>query len=356
VPLIACGTSATESSSPLALLELDDFPVARRTLERGETRRRGPSPPSRPRPNAARRSDRGRRTHESAEQERAQSPPLLVLVHGSIVGVVVCTLGDLLLDVVVRLEGPLNFGADAVAQTRTGAGGQAANVAAWSVELGAQARLVAKRASDTPGRLTAQELREHGVEVLGPEVDGTNGVVVSLVAPDGARTMASDRGVAPLLRADELEMRWFAGVDALHVTGYALFRSPIDEAAAKAAGAVRGQGGRISVDLSSWSMIRAFGGERLRRRLELLEPDLIFANEEELEELGGSFPAPEWVLKRGPAGIALADGRELAASPAEVVDTTGAGDALAAGYLIGGAELGLEAAARCVEKLGTMPW
>jgi ribokinase len=268
----------------------------------------------------------------------------------------ICTLGDLLLDVVVRLDGPLNFGADAVAQTRTGAGGQAANVAAWAVELGAEARLVAKHAADAPGKLAALELRDHGVEVLGPEVEGRNGIVVSLVAPNGARTMASDRGVAPLLRADELEMRWFGGVDALHITGYALFRSPIDEAAAKAAGAVRAQGGRISVDLSSWSMIRDFGAERLRQRLELLAPDVIFGNEEELSELGGSFPAPEWVLKRGPAGIALADGRRLSALQADVVDTTGAGDALAAGYLIGGADLGLEAAARCIAKLGTMPW
>jgi ribokinase len=270
--------------------------------------------------------------------------------------VVVCTLGDLLLDVVVRLDGPLNFGADAAAQTRTGAGGQAANVAAWAVELGAEARLVAKHASDAPGRLAAEELRSHGVEVLGPEVDGRNGVVVSLVAPDGARTMASDRGVAPQLRSDDLEMRWFGGVDALHITGYALFRSPIDEAAAKAAGAVRGQGGRISVDLSSWSMIREFGATRLRRRLELLEPDVIFGNEDELNEIGGSFPSGEWVLKRGPSGIRLADGRELAAPPAEVVDTTGAGDALAAGYLIGGPEVGLDAAARCIGRLGTMPW
>jgi sugar/nucleoside kinase (ribokinase family) len=268
----------------------------------------------------------------------------------------IAALGDLLLDVVVRLDGPLNFGADTVAQTRTGAGGQAANVAAWSVDLGAEGRLIAKHAADAPGRLAADELRRHGVEVLGPEVEGRNGVVVSLVAPDGARTMASDRGVAPQLRSDELEMQWFGGVDALHITGYALFRSPIDEAAAKAAGAVRGQGGRISVDLSSWSMIRDFGAERLRRRLELLAPDVIFGNEDELTEMGGSFPATEWVLKRGAAGITLADGRNLAAPDAEVVDTTGAGDAIAAGYLVGGPELGLEAAARCVARLGTMPW
>jgi ribokinase len=268
----------------------------------------------------------------------------------------VCTLGDLLLDVVVRLDGALNFGADAIAQTRAGAGGQAANVAAWSVELGAEGRLVAKHARDAAGRLAGEELRAHGVDVLGPEVEGRNGVVVSLVAPDGSRTMASDRGVAPLLRADELDVRWLAGVDVLHITGYALFRSPIDEAAAKAAGAVRAQGGRVSVDLSSWSMIREFGRDRLARRLELLEPDVLFGNEEELAEIGGAFPAKDWVLKRGAAGITLADGRSFDAPPAEVVDTTGAGDALAAGYLVGGAELGLEAAARCVARLGTMPW
>ena len=60
------------------------------------------------------------------------------------------------------------------------------------------------------------------------------------------------------------------------------------------------------------------------------------------------------VLKRGPRGISV-DGRDLPARPAEVVDTTGAGDALAAGYLVGGADLGLEAAARCVSQLGAMP-
>ena len=266
-----------------------------------------------------------------------------------------CALGDLLLDVVVRLETPLNPGADATAETRSGAGGQAANVAAWAVELGGAARLVAKRAADAGGELVAAELSGRGVDVLGPAVEGRNGIVVSLVEPTGERTMASDRGVAPQLRADELEMAWFRGCEWLHITGYALFRSPIDEAAAKAAGAVRGQGGRISVDLSSWSMIRDFGAERLRRRLELLAPDVLFGNTEELEEIGGEFPAREWVLKRGAEGVELSDGRRFPATRVEVVDTTGAGDALAAGYLLGGPELGLAAAARCVGKLGTMP-
>ena len=65
------------------------------------------------------------------------------------------TLGDALLDVIVRLGEPLAPGADANATTQTGAGGQAANVAAWAVELGAQARTVAKRGADASGRLVA---------------------------------------------------------------------------------------------------------------------------------------------------------------------------------------------------------
>lgn len=270
----------------------------------------------------------------------------------------IVTLGDLLLDVIVRLAEPLAPGADATATTRTGAGGQAANVAAWAVALGAEARFVGKRAGDAGGRLAAAELAGRGVDVVGPEVASGNGVVVSLVAPDGDRTMASDRGVAPALHPNELQMTWFRGARWLHLAGYSLLRSPIDEAAAKAAGAVQAQGGRISVDLSSWSAIRDYGPARLRARLELLGPDVVFANEQERDVLGEDPPSREWVLKRGPAGCVfhLAERTvELAAVAADVVDTTGAGDALAAGFLVGGPQLGMEAAARCVAKLGAMP-
>jgi sugar/nucleoside kinase (ribokinase family) len=65
-----------------------------------------------------------------------------------------------------------------------------------------------------------------------------------------------------------------------------------------------------------------------------------------------------WVLKRGAAGAAIErDGQrsEFPAVPTEVVDTTGAGDAFAAGYLVGGVELALETAARCVSNLGATP-
>lgn len=266
----------------------------------------------------------------------------------------VCTLGDLLLDVIVRTDEAAGPDSEGTAKTRVGAGGQSANVAAWAVELGAQARFLGKRATDAAGQVAAAELVERGVEVLGPAVEGRNGVVVSLVDGDGRRTMLSDRGVAPLLRAEELEMGWLRGCEALHLSGYSLFRNPIAEAAAKAAGAVQAIGGTISVDLSSASGIRAAGREAFLRRLELLRPDVVFGNEGELEELGAEPPAATVVVKRGAAGFSV-DGRNFEALPAEVLDTTGAGDALAAGYLVAGPELAAEAAARCVAKLGTMP-
>jgi ribokinase len=272
--------------------------------------------------------------------------------------VILCALGDLMLDLIVRLDGPLARGDDTPAVTRAGAGGQAANVAAWAAALGAQSRLIAKWGGDTPGRLVAAEVGARRVEVLGPMAPGRNGVVISIVDPDGERSMLSDPGVAPDLRADELREEWLTGCDALYVSGYALLRQPIDEAATRAAGVVRAQGGVVSVDLSTWTAIRAFGAERFLARLEELQPDVVFANERELEELGGMPAAGTVVMKRGAAGAVVSVGSERTeyeARSADVVDSTGAGDALAAGFLVGGIELGLDAAARCVAKLGAMP-
>ena len=267
-------------------------------------------------------------------------------------------LGDLLLDVIVRLDEPLSPGADAVAVTHAGAGGQAANVAAWAAELGANSRVVCKRANDAAGRLVGEEIRGRGVELVGPVVDGRNGVVVSLVGPDSDRTMASDRGVAPDLEPGELDPAWFADVDVLHVSGYSLMRTPIDNAAIRAAELARASGAHVSVDLSAWTRIREFGPAAFRERLETLAPEIVFANEPEWEIVGGAYAlARTAVVKRGARGITVLGEQEteLPAVPGEVVDATGAGDALAAGFLVGGPQLAVEAAARCVAKLGTMP-
>jgi sugar/nucleoside kinase (ribokinase family) len=170
--------------------------------------------------------------------------------------------------------------------------------------------------------------------------------------------MASDRGVAPALEPDEVDPAWLADANVLHLSGYSLMRTPIDDAALRAAELARDAGARVSVDLSAWTRIREFGPAAFRERVERLEPDVVFANEPEWEIVGGAYAlARTAVIKRGARGIRVVGEQEaeLPAVPGDVVDATGAGDALAAGFLVGGPELAVEAAARCIAKLGTMP-
>jgi sugar/nucleoside kinase (ribokinase family) len=274
----------------------------------------------------------------------------------------IATLGDVMLDVIVRLDQPLARGDDVRAHTRSGAGGQAANVAAWAASLGAEARCIAKRGDDAAGELVARELAGHGVEVAGPVAQGATGLVVSIVE-EGERSMASDRGVSPTFAPEELERAWVA-CDVLHISGYALMREPISSTALLASRLARDGGARVSVDVAAWTEIRAYGPVRFRNLLDVIAPDVLFATEAEWEILGGAYlSAPTGVIKRGPRGVlvATADARlDLAPVETEVVDATGAGDALAAGFLLGGsleeaARRGLEAAARCVAKVGSLP-
>jgi sugar/nucleoside kinase (ribokinase family) len=255
------------------------------------------------------------------------------------------TLGDLLLDVIVRLEGALVPGDDRMATTSTGPGGQAANVAAWAASLGAAARFVGRIGDDAAGELLSGALRSRGVDVVGP-ADGRTGVVVSIAAA-GDRTMASDRGTAPELSAQDLEPAWF-DCDVLHISGYALLVDPIAAASEAAARHARGHGAEVSVDVSTFTLV----DDAFRGRVARIAPDIVFATERERDALGELDT--RWVVKRGARGVSV-DGVEHPAVAADVVDTTGAGDALAAGYLVGGAALGLEAAARCCAQPGAMP-
>jgi sugar/nucleoside kinase (ribokinase family) len=166
--------------------------------------------------------------------------------------------------------------------------------------------------------------------------------------------MASDRGVSAELHADELDAEWLAGCDHLHVSGYCLAGEPGRSVVVRAAALARSQGAKVSIDLSASTAIEAAGSERFRELVSGLRPDVVFCNEDEDRAIGGAIPGATWILKRGARGTSF-DGDERPAAPAEVVDATGAGDALAAGWIVGGPELALEAAARCVATVGAMP-
>jgi ribokinase len=260
----------------------------------------------------------------------------------------ICTIGDLNLDVVVMPLAPVAADGDTPATIRLAAGGQAANVAAWASALGARARLICARGTDPSCEIAAADLARHSVEVSGPVVDGVGGVVVSTRGLDGARTMLTDPGVSGLLAPETLDPEWVRTADVLHVSGYCLLREPAAQAAIAAARLAR----RVTLDLASAHDIELFGIERFTERVRQLRPELIFANEVERDAVPGLDAG--WVIKLGARGAIFPEGHMVSAS-VDVLDATGAGDALAAGYLVGGPQLAIEAAGRCVRTAGAMP-
>jgi ribokinase len=265
----------------------------------------------------------------------------------------VCALGDLMLDVVVRSGSELVPGGDVAAETQVLPGGQAANRAAWVAHLGEQARFVGRRGDDLTARLATEELINRGVEVTGPVVPGHGGVVVALVAPDGERTMASDRGVSAGLRPEDISGDWLA-CDHLHVSGYALASATQRSAVEIAARNARAHGARLSIDLAAATVVDA-AGSTFREALQRLAPDVVFCNEDEESAVGGPLGGTTWIVKLGARGARVDAEQHPAAAVDHVVDATGAGDAFAAGWIVGGTALALETAARCVEQVGAMP-
>jgi ribokinase len=268
-------------------------------------------------------------------------------------GGVICVLGDAHLDVVVSLTGPQVVDTDTPASTRLSLGGQAANVAAWVVALGGRSRLIAATATDLAANLVTGELISRGVELVGPVIEGTTGIVVALSDGGSQRTMLTDRGVGPLLTAASVTGAWLNGCSWLHLPSYSLTAEPVAGAALAAVTVARDHGARISVDLSSTAAISAFGVAEFRDILHGLGPDLVFGNKAETD-LVGDLPGTEVISKLGADGVAVG-GRRYPAAQTEPVDATGAGDAFAAGYLVGGVALGLAAAARAVATIGGMP-
>ena len=273
--------------------------------------------------------------------------------------VMVCVAGDVMLDVLVLTQGPLTVDDDTPAAITLSAGGQAANVAAWVRALGGGSRLYGPRTRDAAGQVIDAQLMARGISLYAEPRDARCGAVVSLVT-SGTRSLASDPGDLEWIDDRLSDTSWLSGADWLHLSGYLLLRAPDPAVVMRASDAARRAGVRVAIDLASASMIETYGPREFWALVEKLGPSVVFGNEGEWDVVGvspGSLPA-EAVVKRGARGasfVVCGVQTSLAVVPGPVVDVTGAGDALAAGYFVGGPEMAMLAAARCVSQIGAQP-
>jgi sugar/nucleoside kinase (ribokinase family) len=289
----------------------------------------------------------------------------------------VVVVGDLLYDMLARVEGSVAFGADTFTKVHAAAGGSGANAAAWLASLGIETHFVGRVGDDALGEVLAEELERTGVAShLTWDRSVATGKVFVLVDGAGERTMITDRGAGEALSPEDLPEILFRGGH-LHLSGYTFSEGSRRETALKAVRLAREAEMSISVDPSSFPLLEAIGPERF---LEWTRgADLCFPNLEEGALLGGADDPdriaqellryyPGVVLKLGAGGALYAgtDGERvrLPAVAARVVDTTGAGDALCAGFLANrlagtpsarALRRGIELAARVVEQVGSRP-
>ncbi len=259
-------------------------------------------------------------------------------------------LGDLVLDVVLAPSRPLEVGTDVPGRVALVQGGSAATTARWLGRLGARTTLVAAVGRDATARGLVKAVRDDGVTMRISRIAGArSGRIGVVVTPDGERSFVTNRGAAELLAPGDLKAAWFAGLDALHLPVYSVLGDPLGRSGRRAIELARSAGGLLSVDLASIGPLMAGGRQAARALVADLAPDILFATGSEAETLlgGGDVEgllefASISVVKRGSKGATvLARGGpdrlrfEVATAPLPAVDTTGAGDAFDAGFLVG---------------------
>ncbi len=251
-----------------------------------------------------------------------------------------CTIGDLVEDVVVWLNTELNIGSDTESVVRRTRGGSAANVSMFAALTGTPSRFIGQVGHDRLGSHLCEVLRDSGVDVQVIS-DGRTGSIVVLVQPNGQRSFLTDRGVASHLA--HFDATFMNDVSILHVPTYSLTDEPLAATCVQYINAARATGALISIDASSSSVLKQYGTDRYRTLIQSLSPDVFLCNEDEAAVLGLGANLPMagavlTVIKQGPLPVIAVQHNgtttEVAVTPvANIVDTTGAGDAFAAGFL-----------------------
>jgi sugar/nucleoside kinase (ribokinase family) len=202
-------------------------------------------------------------------------------------------------------------------------------VAAWLANAGADVALIGRVGDDALADVALAGL--HGVDLRVARA-GRTGICVVLVAGDAERTMLPDPGANDELKAADLPADLFAPGNVLYLSGYTLLRPGTRPAAQAALARARETNMAIVLDAAS--------AAPLQQEPEFMEwagaLDLLFANEAEMQVLGGALGVRETVIKRGADGAIWTSPRQtlqVQAEPGDAVDTTGAGDAFAAGFL-----------------------
>jgi sugar/nucleoside kinase (ribokinase family) len=235
------------------------------------------------------------------------------------------------------------------------AGGSAANTINGITRLGASAGLIGKLGKDEIGDFFTHDSNANGVTPLFLQSETPSGCCTVLVSPDGERTMCTFLGAACELTADDLTLEMFKGYDIFHIEGYLVFNQDL---ILKAVQLAKEAGLKVSIDLASYNVVDA----KLDFLKELVSQyvDIVFANEEEARSFTGKEPEEALkliaalceiaVVKIGKEGSYIQSGDEtvkIDARRANCIDTTGAGDLYASGFLFGlAAEYSLEQCGR----------
>ena len=251
-------------------------------------------------------------------------------------------IGDLLEDVVVHLHEEVNVASDTEATVIRRRGGSAANVVEAAIRAGGRARFIGQVGDDGAGHWLTDQLAAIGADVVVRRA-GRTGTIVVLLDVHGERTMLADRASATELR--DPDPAWLDGLHTLHIPFYSLAVEPLGATTRTLAAWAHERGIRVSVDVSSAAVLVAHGLDRAMDDIRGIGADVILANELEAQVLGDRLHASNRdgvlvVVKHG-AGPAVVSRPDIgsvevpAITVAGVTDTTGAGDAFAAGLLLG---------------------